>query len=125
LDTSKYLEHDKVRSTISQLKQEGAQVLVVSEAYGIDDPSNEKFVVDNSDIPAIAGHELTGIYGLEIRTLTAAINASILPKAISTAEFVESAVRKKKGINAPLMVMKGDGGVTDIEVKKTIAISIG
>jgi N-methylhydantoinase A len=115
LDTSKYLEHDKVRSTISQLKQEGAQALVVSEAYGVDDPSNEKFVVDNSDIPAIAGHELTGIYGLEIRTLTAAINASILPKAISTAEFVESAVRKRKGINAPLMVMKGDGGVTDMK----------
>jgi N-methylhydantoinase A/oxoprolinase/acetone carboxylase beta subunit len=103
-----------VRSTISQLKQEGAEVIVVSEAYGVDDPSNEKFVVDNSDMPAIAGHELTGIYGLEIRTLTAAINASILPKAISTAEFVESAVRKKKGINAPLMVMKGDGGVTDM-----------
>ena len=115
LDTSKYLEHDRVRSAICQLKQEGAQVLVVSEAYGVDDPSNEKFVVANSDIPAIAGHELTGIYGLEIRTLTAAINASILPKAISTAEFVEYAVRKKKGINAPLIVMKGDGGVTDMK----------
>jgi N-methylhydantoinase A len=115
LDTSHYLEPGKVRSAISQLKQEGAEVVVVSEAYGVDDPSNEKFVVDNSDVPAIAGHELTGIYGLEIRTLTAAINASILPKAISTAEFVESAVRKKKGINVPLMVMKGDGGVTDMK----------
>jgi N-methylhydantoinase A len=128
LDTSDYLESDKVRSTISQLKQEGAQVLVVSEAYGVDDPSNEKFVVDNSDIPAIAGHELTGIYGLEIRTLTAAINASILPKAISTAEFVESVVRKKKGINAPLMVMKGDGGVTDMktfQIKPIVTVLSG
>ena len=128
LDTSHYLEPDKIRSTISQLKQEGAQALVVSEAYGVDDPSNEKFVVDNSDIPAIAGHELTGIYGLEIRTLTAAINASILPKAISTAEFVESAVREKKGINAPLMVMKGDGGVTDMktfQIKPIVTVLSG
>jgi N-methylhydantoinase A len=128
LDTSNYLESDIIRSTISQLKQEGAQALVVSEAYGVDDPSNEKFVVDNSDIPAIAGHELTGIYGLEIRTLTAAINASILPKAISTAEFVESAVRKKKGINAPLMVMKGDGGVTDMktfQIKPIVTVLSG
>jgi len=128
LDTSSYLESDIIRSTISQLKQEGAQALVVSEAYGVDDPSNEKFVVDNSDIPAIAGHELTGIYGLEIRTLTAAINASILPKAISTAEFVESAVKKKKGINAPLMVMKGDGGVTDMktfQIKPIVTVLSG
>jgi N-methylhydantoinase A len=128
LDTSHYLESDKIRSTISQLKQEGAHALVVSEAYGVDDPSNEKFVVDNSDIPAIAGHELTGIYGLEIRTLTAAINASILPKAISTAEFVESAVRKKKGIIAPLMVMKGDGGVTDMktfQIKPIVTVLSG
>jgi N-methylhydantoinase A len=128
LDTSYYLESDEIRSTIFQLKQEGAQALVVSEAYGVDDPSNEKFVVDNSDIPAIAGHELTGVYGLEIRTLTAAINASILPKAISTAEFVESAVRKKKGINAPLMVMKGDGGVTDMktfQIKPIVTVLSG
>src|SRR5215469_7409291 len=85
LDTSKYLEDNEVRSTISQLKQEGARVLVVTEAYGVDDPSNENFVVQKSDIPVIAGHELTGMYGLETRTLTAAINASILLEWINTA----------------------------------------
>ena len=116
LDTSKYLNDNEVRSTISQLKQEGAKVLVVTEAYGVDDPSNENFVVQRSDIPVIAGHELTGMYGLEIRTLTAAINASILLEAINTAKFVEYAVRKEKGISAPLMVMKGDGGVTDMKI---------
>src|SRR6187200_1520765 len=115
LDTSKFLDSQEITQIINELKEEGARVLIVSEAYGVDDPSNELYVMQKSDIPAIAGHELTGIYGLEIRTLTAAINASILPKAISTAEFVESAVRKKKGINAPLMVMKGDGGVTDMK----------
>ena len=98
LDTSKYLNDNEVQSTISQLKQEGAKVLVVTEAYGVDDPSNENFVVQKSDIPVIAGHELTGMYGLEIRTLTAAINASILLEGINTAKFVEYAVRKEKGI---------------------------
>lgn len=113
LDTSKYLEDPEVRSAISELKAEGAEVIVVSEAYGVDDPSNEAFVMERSDIPATAGHELTGIYGLEIRTLTAAINAGILPKAIATAKFVESAV-KNEGISAPVLIMKGDGGVTDM-----------
>lgn len=114
LDTSKYLEDQQVQDTIAQLKNEGAEVLVVSEAYGVDDPSNENFVMQKSDIPATAGHELTGIYGLEIRTLTAAINAGILPKATSTAGFVESAVRNE-GINVPVLIMKGDGGVTNME----------
>lgn len=113
LDTSQYLEDERVKQTVAELKAEGAQVLVVSEAYGVDDPSNELFVMQKSDVPATAGHELTGIYGLEIRTLTAAINAGILPKAMSTAKFVESAVRKE-GISAPVLIMKGDGGVTNM-----------
>jgi N-methylhydantoinase A/oxoprolinase/acetone carboxylase beta subunit len=113
LDTSKYLDDRDVQQAIGELKEEGAEVIVVSEAYGVDDPSNEKFVMEKADIPATAGHELTGIYGLEIRTLTAAINAGILPKATSTARFVESTVRNEK-ISAPVLIMKGDGGVTSM-----------
>lgn len=113
LDTSKYLEDKEIQQAISELKKEGAEVIVVSEAYGVDDPSNERFVMEKSDIPATAGHELTGIYGLEIRTLTAAINGGILPKATSTGSLVESAVRNEK-IIAPVLIMKGDGGVTDM-----------
>ncbi|HEY8140449.1 MAG TPA: hydantoinase/oxoprolinase family protein [Nitrososphaera sp.] len=114
LDTSKYLDDSLVQKIMSELSSEGAEVIVVSEAYGVDDPSNEQFVMSKSDVPATAGHELTGIYGLEIRTLTAAINAGILPKAIATARFVESAVRNQ-GISAPVLIMKGDGGVTDMK----------
>ncbi|MGE5633713.1 MAG: hydantoinase/oxoprolinase family protein [Deltaproteobacteria bacterium] len=117
LDTSRYLEKNEVISAISALKQEGAKVLVVSEAYGVDDPSNEQYVMTNSDIPITAGHELTGIYGLEIRTITAAINAGIMPKAISTAKYVENVVREEN-IHCPIMIMKGDGGVTDIDTFK-------
>lgn len=117
LDTSRYIRAEDVDVAISQLKNEGAEVLAVSEAYGVDDPSNELFVAGHSELPSTAGHELSGIYGLEIRTLTAAINASILPRAISTARFVESAVRRKK-ITSPIMIMKGDGGVTDINTFK-------
>jgi N-methylhydantoinase A len=131
LDTSAYLGEERVRSLILELIREGAQVLVISEAYGVDDPSNEDFVEDvatsgimgihANKIPAIAAHDLTGIYGLEIRTMTAVINASILPKAASTAKFVENVVREKLGIskNTSIKVMKGDGGVTDIDAFET------
>jgi N-methylhydantoinase A len=113
IDTSKYLEEKEIEQAIDGLKKEGAEVIVVSEAYSVDDPSNERFVMDRSDIPTTAGHELTGVYGLEIRTLTAAINGGILPKTTTTAKFVEFAVQNEK-ISAPLLIMKGDGGVTDM-----------
>lgn len=118
LDTSKFLVKEEILQILKELKEEGAKVLIVSEAYGVDDPSNELYVMEKSDLPATAGHELTGIYGLEIRTLTAAINASILLKAIGTAKYVEKAVRQQK-ISAPLTIMKGDGGVTDMNTFKT------
>lgn len=114
LDTSKYLEGPGIVKSIENLVSDGAQSIVVSEAFGVDDPSNELFVMKHSKLPCTAGHELTGIYGLEIRTLTATINASILPKATSTATYVKSAV-SKLGINVPVMIMKGDGGVTTLD----------
>src|ERR671939_538695 len=48
LDTSKYLRDQEVVSIISDLKREGAEVLIISEAYGVDDPSNEEFVMKKS-----------------------------------------------------------------------------
>lgn len=118
LDTSKYLEDREVEQALSELQSEGAEVIVISEAYGVDDPSNENFVMKKCKLPVTAGHELTGIYGLEIRTLTAAINAGILPKATSTAGFVEAAV-KNEDINVPVLIMKGDGGVTSMQTFKS------
>src|ERR671924_542220 len=122
LDTSKYLEDKEIEQAIAELKKEGAEVIVVSEAYSVDDPSNERLVMERSDIPATAGHELTGVYGLEIRTLTAAINGGILPKTTSTAKFVESAVWNEK-ITAPVLIMKGDGGVTDMSTFRSKPIA--
>src|ERR687889_215331 len=43
MDTSKYLEEKEIVQAINGLKKEGAQVIVVSEAYSVDDPSNERF----------------------------------------------------------------------------------
>src|SRR5204862_8631 len=53
------------------------------------------------------------LYGLELRAVTAALNASILPIAVRTAAYVEQGVRDA-GIAATVMVMRGDGGATDL-----------
>lgn len=121
VDTSHLITESEIEHAIAELKHRGAQVIVATEAFGVDDPSNELFVMKNAisrNIPATASHEISGIYGLEIRTLTAAINASVLPKTFEVANFVEEAIRGV-GVDAPLMIMKGDGGVTNMDTFRT------
>ncbi|TBR09672.1 MAG: methylhydantoinase [Candidatus Nitrosotenuis sp.] len=121
LDTSHLISEKEVQHAINSLKNKGVKVIVATEAFGVDDPSNEMFVMKNAmqnDIPSTASHEISGIYGLEIRTLTAAINASVLPKTFEVANFVEEAIRNA-GVRAPLMIMKGDGGVTNMDTFRT------
>lgn len=121
LDTSHLITEDEVENAIKNLKNKGAETIVATEAFSVDDPSNELFVMkiaNASQLPSTASHEISGIYGLEIRTLTTAINASVLPKTVQVTDFVEKAIRGI-GISAPLMIMKGDGGITDMNTFRT------
>ena len=121
LDTSHLITTEEVQGALERLRAGGAEVVVATEAFGVDDPSNELFVMEQASkmgIPSTASHEISGSYGLEIRTLTAAVNASVLPKTFEVAEYIESAIREA-GISSPLMVMRGDGGVTSMETFRT------
>ena len=68
----------------------------MSGAFAVDDPSLEETVAARArarGLPVCAGHELSGTYGLETRTVSAAINASILPVVERTAAHVEAGAR--------------------------------
>src|SRR5882724_12930084 len=115
--TTEKLTEQVVRETLSALRDEGAQVIVASSAFSVDDQSAEEMVMrvaSQMGLPVTGGHEITKLYGLTIRTRTAVINASILPKMIGTANMTEAAVREA-GIAAPLMIMRGDGGVMNVQ----------
>lgn len=116
IDTTAGLTPAAAARAVESLVALGAQAIVASEAFSVDDPKHELLILDAAaerGLPAVAGHQLSGVYGLEIRTLTAAINASLLPKMLQTAELVERSLRAA-GVAAPLMVMRGDGGLTDL-----------
>jgi N-methylhydantoinase A/oxoprolinase/acetone carboxylase beta subunit len=104
-------------AAVSELIAAGAQVIVAAEAFSVDDPSREQMVIaaaQKAGLPATGTHEISGRYGLRIRTRTAVINASLLPKTVATADLTEKAVREA-GIAAPLMVVRSDGGVMSVE----------
>jgi len=110
-----------VEKTIADLKAQGAQVIVASKAFGVDSLDEELLVqkvADEQGMLVSVASDISKLYGLTRRTRTAAINGSILPKMMSTADSTEHSVRTA-GITVPLMIMRGDGGVMDIaEMKK-------
>lgn len=115
------LTDETVTAAIKELVGEGAQVIVASEAFGVDDLTNEQGVADLAEkmgLKATVASEITKLYGLTRRTRTAAINASILPKMLNTADCTERSVHEA-GVHVPLMIMRGDGGVMEInEMRK-------
>lgn len=107
---------DAMREAIAALRDAGASVLVASSAFGVDNTATEEQIRElgaEAGLLTTCGHEITRLYGLTTRTRTAVLNASILPKMNATAEMTEASVREA-GIRAPLMIMRGDGGVMDI-----------
>ena len=114
------LTDENIRKEILRLQEKGALSIVASEAFSVDDPSNEeriKNIAIGLGLPATGTYEISGLYGLRIRTRTAAVNASILPKMIEAALATEKCV-KETGIKAPLMIMRSDGGVMSIDQMK-------
>lgn len=127
LNTGDGVQKEEVIKILNDFKKEGKNVIVVSEAFSVDDPTNEMAVADiavENGMIVTATHQLSKLYGLRARTKTAVINASILPKMMSTAAMTEKAVKDAK-VKAPLMIMRSDGGVMQVdEVKRRPILTV-
>lgn len=115
-DVTDGLDRDPVKTAIEEIVAEGAKVIVAVEAFGVDHPENERTVVSIAEEMGLLGtaaSDISKLYGLRVRTRTAALNACIMPKMLETANMTEESVRAS-GIEAPLMVMRSDGGIMDV-----------
>ena len=128
LDATGGVDGDTLDHALLAFAREGCRAVAVSAAFAVDDPDTEQFVSERAaahGLPACAGHELSGAYGLETRTISAAINASILPVVERTTTLVASALAEA-GLDAPLLVLRGDGGAMSVgEFRRRPSFTIG
>jgi len=119
--SAKHFDRQTVEQAVDELVDQGAQVIVASMAFGVDNSEPEQLVYQvcsEKGLPTTMASDITKLYGLTRRTRTAAINASILPKMLDTANSTEASIHEA-GVMVPLMIMRGDGGVMAInEMKK-------
>lgn len=112
---------DEINAALDEFRAKGIEVVVATEAFGVDDAKNERRVMEMAaakGLFATGGHEVSQLYGLKVRTRTAVVNASLIPKMMRTADMTESCV-KRSGIGAELMIMRCDGGVMTVgEVRR-------
>ncbi|MDF2587060.1 MAG: hydantoinase [Anaerocolumna sp.] len=118
---SKDLSNQTIEDAIGNLLNQKSDVIVASGAYSVDNPEDELKVMNLADKKKLyytGGHEISQLYGLKMRTRTAVVNASLIPKMMETANMTEQAVLDMK-IKSNLMIMRCDGGVMSInEVRK-------
>ena len=112
---------------VLRLKNKGCEAVVAAEAFSVDHPENEAKVSEicrENGMAATATNEISKLYGLKVRTRTAVVNASIMPKMLDAATMTETSI-KRAGIKTPLMVMRCDGGVMTVEeVRKRPILTI-
>ena len=128
LDATGGLGDDAIDGVLDGLRRQGCTAIAASGAYSVDAPEHEDRVVDRAralGLAACAGHELTGAYGLEVRTVSAAVNASILAVVERTAGVVERVLREAQ-VDVPLLVLRGDGGAMALDAfRRAPAQSLG
>ena len=125
VDATGGLDEELVDRALDDFAAAGCVAVAVSGALAVDDPEAELLAAGRAHargLPACVGHDLTGVYGLEMRTVSAAVNASILPVVERTASVVEEAL-KESGLDVPLLVLRGDGGAMSAAGSASVRLS--
>jgi N-methylhydantoinase A len=110
---------EELTEAFRRLAKAGAQVLVITRAFGVDDPGVEEraaALATRLGYSATAASALSGTYGLRLRTRTACVNGAILPRMTQAAVMTRQSVNTLwEGHAPPLMVMRSDGGIMSVE----------
>ncbi len=107
------LDEDAVREAVESLKGK-VDAVAVSGYLSVRNPAHEirvqEIIRETLDIPVVCAHHLTRSLGIHERTVTAILNARLIPIIKELLDSVKKSLRDKN-INAPIMIVKGDGSL--------------
>jgi len=113
----KPLDETAAREAIEKLKDQ-VSAFAISSMFGTRNSSHEnrlkRLVTELTRMPVICGHELASSLGAPRRALTAALNA----RMVSPIKELITSVQKilaRHDIDAPLMLVKGDGSLASLQ----------
>ncbi|MCZ6578333.1 MAG: hydantoinase/oxoprolinase family protein, partial [Gammaproteobacteria bacterium] len=111
------LNLDVARKAIRKL-QDQVSAFAISSMFGTRNSSHENalksLVTELTGLPVICGYELASSLGAPRRALTAALNARMVPPVKELITSVTKILEKHQ-INAPLMIVKGDGSLASMD----------
>ncbi len=107
------LDTEKVEGFIESVSGK-VDAFAVSGLLSIRNPEHELKVKDliaaRCSLPVVCGHELSSQLGFYERTITAVLNAKLIPIIAELIAAVKG-VLNEHGVTAPLMIVKGDGSL--------------
>ncbi|HHT62948.1 MAG: hydantoinase/oxoprolinase N-terminal domain-containing protein [Bacillota bacterium] len=107
------LNEEEIKKAIFSF-QGKVDAVAVSGYLSVRNPAHElrvkEMVKEILDLPVVCAHELTTSLGFHERTVTAVLNARLIPIIRQLIESVKKVLEEKK-INANIMVVKGDGSL--------------
>ena len=110
------LDEERARAAIEKLQGE-VSAFAISSMFGTRNSSHEnrlkQMVTELTDMPVICGHELASSLGAPRRALTAALNARMVPAIKELVGSVQTILARHE-IDAPLMLVKGDGSLASL-----------
>jgi N-methylhydantoinase A/oxoprolinase/acetone carboxylase beta subunit len=99
-------------------RKDQVEAFAVSGYFGVRNPAHElqakEMIEKLADVPVTCGHHLTTRLNSVRRATTVALNASLVPLLRELIDTLRQAL-SGRGIDAPLMVVKGDGSLVRAE----------
>ncbi len=101
--------------------REKVDAFAISSYLSVRNPEHEiavkELIKSETNLPVVCGHELSSALGFNERTITAVLNARLIPIITDLIASLKK-VQKSTGIKAPLMIVKGDGSLMDESVAR-------
>ena len=109
----KPIDPEEARHAITNMAGK-VESFAVSGYMSVRNPDQElevsRLIRETTGYPVVCGHQLSGDLGVYERTVTAVLNARLLPLIKELIDAVEVTLRAKK-IDAPVRIVKGDGSL--------------